>query len=146
MDKKIRTSKIIMWLFISVFIITVIACICILIVGSKRGTYIDTAIICAVLTAAVTPLGICLCSYYNASKNENIPKIELALYKEAMEIRFDYNKRMAKLKDKYNLDGADIADFENQTNIDEVTDNILNQTVSELSGFKAESHRDVTAG
>ncbi len=65
------------------------------------------------------------------------------LYKESMKIRLDYNEKMMKLKKQYSMTDSDVYDIENQSNMDEVSDNILNTAISELDNKAAQSHEDV---
>ena len=47
------------------------------------------------------------------------------------------------LKHKYNMTNDDIYEIENQSQIDEISDNVLNNAVSELDTRSSEAHTDV---
>lgn len=137
---KPRTSKIIMWLFIALFVYVIYQGIQF---DFSRTSYTDTAIFCACITAVGGIVGAIVTKYYNNSNAENIPKIQMNLYKESMRIRLDYNEKMMKLKKQYQMNDSDIYDIENQSQIDEISDNILSTAVSELDNKAAQSHEDV---
>lgn len=137
---KPRTSKIIMWLFIALFVYVIYQGIQF---DFSRTSYTDTAIFCACITAVGGIVGAIVTKYYNNSNAENIPKIQMNLYKESMKIRLDYNEKMMKLKHQYQMSDSDVYDIENQSQMDEISDNILNTAVSELDNKAAQSHEDV---
>ena len=138
--KKPRTSKIIMWLFIALFIYVIYQGVQFNFSGTS---YTDTAIFCACITAVGGIVGAIVTKYYNNSNAENIPRIQMNLYKESMKIRLEYNEKMMKLKKQYSMTDSDVYDIENQSNMDEVSDNILNTAISELDNKAAQSHEDV---
>lgn len=137
---KPRTSKVIMWLFIALFVYVIYQGIQF---DFSRTSYTDTAIFCACITAVGGIVGAIVTKYYNNSNAENIPKIQMNLYKESMKIRLDYNEKMMKLKHQYQMSDSDVYDIENQSQMDEISDNILNTAVSELDNKAAQSHEDV---
>lgn len=137
---KPRTSKIIMWLFIALFVYVIYQGIQF---DFSRTSYTDTAIFCACITAVGGIVGAIVTKYYNNSNAENIPRIQMNLYKESMRIRLDYNEKMMKLKKQYQMNDSDVYDIENQSQIDEISDNILSTAVSELDNKAAQSHEDV---
>lgn len=137
---KPRTSKIIMWLFIALFVYVIYQGIQF---DFSRSSYTDTAVFCACITAVAGIVGAIVTKYYNNSNAENIPKIQMNLYRESMRIRLDYNEKMMKLKKQYQMSDGDVYDIENQSQLDEISDNILNTAVSELDNKAAQSHEDV---
>lgn len=106
-------------------------------------SYQDTAIMCAIITAIFGVYGTSLIQYFKKSSSENIPKIQTSFYKETMQIRLSYNKKMMELMHKYKMTQEDIYNIENQSQIDEISDNVLNQAVSELDTRASEAHSDV---
>lgn len=138
---KPRTSKIIMWLFIALFVYVIYQGVQF---DFSRTSYTDTAVFCACVTAVAGITGAIITKYYNNSNAENIPRIQMNLYRESMRIRLDYNERMMKLKQQYQMSDGDVYDIENQSNMDEISDNILNTAVSELDNKAAMSHEDVS--
>lgn len=138
--KKPRTSKIIMWLFIALFFYVIYQGVQF---DFSRTSYTDTAVFCACITAVAGIVGAIVTKYYNNSNAENIPRIQMNLYRESMRIRLDYNEKMMKLKQQYSMTDSDVYDIENQSNMDEVSDNILNTAISELDNKAAQSHEDV---
>lgn len=137
---KPRTSKLIMWVFIGLFIYTVYSGVN---YDFSSITYMDTAIFCACITAVSGILGTIITKYYNNSNAENIPKIQTKLYKDTMDIRYEYNSKMIKLKSEYNVTDEDICDIENDSPIDDISENIVNTAVSELDEKATQSHEDV---
>lgn len=137
---KPRTSKLIMWVFIGLFIYTVYSGVN---YDFSSITYMDTAIFCACITAVSGILGAIITKYYNNSNAENIPKIQTKLYKDTMDIRYEYNSKMMELKTKYNVTDEDICDIENGSPIDDISENIVNTAVSELDEKATQSHEDV---
>lgn len=138
--KKPRTSKIIMWLFICLFIYVIISGVN---YDFSSTTVVDTAIFCACIASVGGILGAIIAKYYNNSNAENIPKIQLNLYKESMDIRLKYNEEMMKLKKEYEMTSEDVSDIESDSNMTEITDNILDSAISELNDKAAKTHEDV---
>lgn len=139
-EKKFRTSKIIMWVFIVLFIYVVYKGVN---YDFSQVSYMDTAIFCACVVAVSGILGAIITKYLNNSNSENIPRIQMNLYKESMKIRLQYNEDMMELRKKYNASPDDIYEIENESHMDEVSDNILNQSISELDTKSYESHENV---
>lgn len=140
-SKKVRTSKIVMWLFILLFIYVIYKGVN---YDFSSVTYMDTAIFCACITSVSGILGAVILKYYNNSNAENIPRIQISLYKKTMDIRLKYNEEMMKLKNKYNVSDSDVMEFESMTGIGDISDNIINNAVSELDERAMQSHEDVT--
>lgn len=137
---KPRTSKIIMWIFIILFIYVIISGIN---YDFSSVTYMDTAIFCACIASVGGIVGAIVTKYYNNSNAENIPRIQLDLYDKSMKIRLDYNENMMKLKKHYEMTSDDIDGIEAEFNMSEVTDNILKSAISELDEKAAKTHEDV---
>lgn len=139
-NKKIRTSKIIMWLFILLFIYVIFKGVN---YDFSSLSYMDTAIFCACITAVSGILGAILVKYLNNSNAENIPRIQMDLYKESLKLRLKYNQDMLDIKRSYNIDNYEIEEIENDSHMDEVCESILNQAISELDNKSMQSHEDV---
>ena len=137
---KPRTSKIIMWIFIILFIYVIISGIN---YDFSSVTYMDTAIFCACIASVGGIVGAIVTKYYNNSNAENIPRIQLDLYDKSMKIRLEYNENMMKLKKHYEMTSDDIDGIEAEFNMSEVTDNILKSAISELDEKSAKTHEDV---
>ena len=88
-SKKFRTSKIIMWLFIVLFIYVIYKGVN---YDFSSVTYMDSAIFCACIVAVSGILGAIVTKYLNNSNSENIPRIQLELFKNSMNIRLKYNE------------------------------------------------------
>ena len=138
--KKPRTSKIIMWLFICLFIYVIISGVN---YDFSSTTVVDTAIFCACIASVGGILGAIITKYYNNSHAENIPKIQLELYEKSMKIRLKYNEEMMKLKKQYEMTSEDVNEIESESNMDEVTDGILESAISELDEKSSKSHEDI---
>lgn len=137
---KPRTSKIIMWLFIALFVYVIVGGVN---YDFSDITVIDASIYCACIASVGGILGAIITKYYNNSNAENIPKIQLNLYKESMDIRLKYNEKMMILKNKYEITSDDVADIESDSNMNEVAEGILDTAISELNDKAAKSHEDV---
>lgn len=137
---KIRTSKLIMWIFIALFIYVI-----------WRGvnydfssiTYMDTAIFCACIASVGGILGAIITKYLNNSNCENIPKIQLSLYEKSMDLRLNYNEKMMQLKQQYSITDDEVYQIENDSHMDDVTESILNNAISELDMKSSQAHEDV---
>ena len=139
-NKIFRTSKIIMWLFIILFIYVIFKGVN---YDFSSVTYMDTAIFCACITAVSGILGAILVKYLNNSNAENIPRIQMNLYDESLSKRLQYNEKMLQMKRKYSADDYEIQEIENDSHMDEVCESILNQSISELDNKLMQSHEDV---
>lgn len=138
--KKPRTSKIIMWLFIVLFVYVIVRGVN---YDFTNITYMDTAIFCACIASVGGIVGAIITKYYNNSNAENIPKIQLGLYEKSMKIRLKYNEEMMKLKKQYEMTSDDVNEIESDSNMDEVTNGILDTAISELDEKASQSHEDV---
>ena len=138
--RKPRTSKIIMWTFIALFLYVIVSGVN---YDFSSVTYMDTAIFCACIASVGGIVGAIITKYYNNSNAENIPKIQLELYEKSMNIRLRYNEEMMKLKNKYEMTSDDVNEIESESNMDEVTEGILNSAISELDEKSSKSHEDV---
>jgi hypothetical protein len=139
-EHKPRTSKIIMWLFIILFIYVIYKGVNF---DYSSVTYLDTAIFCACIASVGGITGAIVTKYYNNSNAENIPRIQLNLFKDSMELRLQYNEKMLELRNKYHASESDIMEIENESNMDDVSESILSNAISELDTKAANSHEDV---
>lgn len=139
-NKHFQFSKLIIVIMLVIFVYTLHQ---VLHFQFNTESYIDTAVYCTCLTVVGGILGTALIQYFKKSATENIPKIQTSLYKDTMDIRLEYNKKMMELKQKYNMTDDDIYDIENQSQMDEISDSVLNQAVSELDSRSSDAHTDV---
>lgn len=139
-NKKFRTSKVIMWLFIALFIYVIFKGVN---YDFSSVTYMDTAIFCACITAVSGILGAIIVKYLNNSNAENIPKMQMDLYKESLKLRLQYNQDMLDIKRKYETDDNEIYDVEAKSHMDEVCESILNRAISELDTKSMQANEDV---
>ena len=140
-SKKFRTSKIIMWLFIVLFIYVIYKGVN---YDFSSVTYMDSAIFCACIVAVSGILGAIVTKYLNNSNSENIPRIQLELFEKSMNIRLQYNEKMLKLQNKYGVTSEEVHEIENDSHMDDVSESILNQAISELDTRARESHENIT--
>lgn len=138
--KNIRTSKIIMWLFIILFIYVIYKGVN---YDFSSVTYMDSAIFCGCIVAVSGILGAIVTKYLNNSNSENIPRIQLELYKKSMILRLRYNEQMMKMQNKYKITNDEVYEIENKSHMDEVSESILSQSISELDTKASESHENV---
>lgn len=139
--KKPRTSKLLMYVFCALFIYAIIFC---LNYNYSDSSIQDVSILGIALTVLGSIVGVIVCHYLNNSNSENIPKIQLGLYKEAMKLRLEYNEEMLKLRQAYGVTDDDISEIENDGDMDEITNNIMSNAISELDSRSAKAHEDVT--
>lgn len=140
MNKRFQFSKIIIVIMLAIFVYTLYQ---VLHFQFNTDSYVDTAVYCTCLTVVGGILGTALIQYFKKSATENIPKIQTSLYKDTMDIRLEYNKKMMEYKQQYNMTDDDIYEIENQSQIDEISDNVLNNAVSELDTRSSDAHTDV---
>lgn len=139
-NKKFRTSKVIMWLFIALFIYVIFKGVN---YDFSSVTYMDTAIFCACITAVSGILGAIIVKYLNNSNAENIPKMQMDLYEESLKLRLKYNQDMLDIKRKYETDDNEIYEVEAKSHMDEVCESILNRAISELDTKSMQANEDV---
>ena len=130
-----------MWLFIVLFIYVIYKGVN---YDFSSVTYMDSAIFCACIVAVSGILGAIVTKYLNNSNSENIPRIQLELFKKSMNIRLQYNEKMFKLQNKYGVTSEDVREIENDSHMDDVSESILNQAISELDTRAMESHENIT--
>ena len=130
-----------MWLFIAAFLYVIWKGVN---YDFSNLTYMDTAIFVACITSVGGILGAIITKYYNNSNSENIPKIQMALFKKSMDLRLKYNEEMMKLKKQYEFTSDDIAEIEGSSHMDDVSESILSEAINELDTRSAQSHEDVT--
>lgn len=138
--RKLRTSKLIMWLFILLFIYVVYKGVN---YNFSSVTYMDTAIFCACVASISGILGAIITKYYNNSNTENLPKIQMVLYKESMALRLQYNEEMMKLKCKYGISQEEVEEIDQDSHLDEISESILNTAISELNEKAIEAHQNI---
>lgn len=112
---------------------------------NKFAVY-DIAFYVTAVTVIGGILGSSLVQYYKKSSAENIKKIQTSLYRDTTKIRLRYNEEMMKLKLKYEMSDDDVSEFESRTQIDEISDNVLDEGISELNNRAAEAHEDISEG
>ena len=130
-----------MWLFIVLFIYVIYKGVN---YDFSSVTYMDSAIFCACIVAVSGILGAIVTKYLNNSNSENIPRIQLELFKKSMNIRLQYNEKMLKLQNKYGVTSEDVREIENDSHMDDVSESILNQAISELDTRAMEAHENIT--
>lgn len=130
-----------MWLFIVLFIYVIYKGVN---YDFSSVTYMDSAIFCACIVAVSGILGAIVTKYLNNSNSENIPRIQLELFKKSMNIRLQYNEKMLKLQNKYGVTSEEVHEIENNSHMDDVSESILNQAISELDTRAMESHENIT--
>lgn len=127
-----------MWVFIVLFVYVVYKGVT---YDFSSISYIDTAIFCTCITSVSGILGAIVLKYYNNSNAENIPKIQISLYKEAMDIRYEYNSKMMKLQKELEID--DIQEIEEDNLMNDVSENIISSAISDLDEKLQDSQKDV---
>ena len=129
-----------MWLFIALFIYVIFKGVN---YDFSSVTYIDTAIFCACITAVSGILGAIIVKYLNNSNAENIPRMQMDLYKESLKLRLKYNQDMLDIKRNYETDDNEIYEVEAKSHMDEVCESILNRAISELDTKSMQANEDV---
>lgn len=139
-NKHFQFSKIIIIIMLVIFVYTLYR---VLNFQSNTESYVDTAVFCTCLTVVGGILGTALIQYFKKSATENIPKIQTTLYKDTMNIRLEYNKKMMQYQKEFQMTDDEIYEIENQSQMDEISDSVLNQAVSELDSRSSDAHTDV---
>lgn len=139
LNKRFQFSKIIIVIMLIIFVYTLYQ---VLHFQFNTDSYVDTAVFCTALTVVGGILGTSLIQYYKKSSTENLPKIQTSLYQDTMNIRLEYNRKMMEYKQKFNMTDDDIYEIENQSQIDEISDNVLSNAVSELDSRVVDAHTD----
>jgi hypothetical protein len=129
-----------MWLFIILFIYVIYKGINF---DFSSVTYLDSAIFCGCIASVGGITGAIVTKYYNNSNAENIPRIQLKLFRESTQIRLEYNEKMLELRNKYHASENDVMEIENESHMDEVSENILSNAIAELETKATNSHEDV---
>lgn len=129
-----------MWLFIVLFIYVIYMGVNF---DFTNITFMDTAIFCSCIASVGGILGAIITKYYNNSNAENIPKIQMNLYRDSMNIRLEYNEKMLQLRQQYNASEEEIYSIESESNLDELSDSVLDTAISELDEKALQSHQDV---
>lgn len=137
---KLRTSKLIMWIFIVLFVYVIYKGVN---YDFSSVTYMDSAIFCGCIVAVSGILGAIVTKYLNNSNSENIPRIQLDLYEKSMNLRLQYNEKMMGLRNQYKISQEEVYEIESESHMDEVSESILNQAISELDTKSSESHESV---
>ena len=123
--KHIPFSKIITATVIVLFVCTLLK-----VLTADYSTMIDVSVYATALTVSGT---ICLTNivwYMKKSQAENVADINIRMYKEAMNTRYEYNEKMISLKREFELSDEDIYMIENEGDIDEISQNALNHMLS----------------
>jgi hypothetical protein len=130
-EKKLTYSKLI------VLITAIIFIVCLLLsfyafLTSTVDNVIDTTVLVTAITVSGGIFGSNLCWYSKKAAGENNYKLRMALYKDSTETRLKYNEEMMKLMKEYDISEEDIEKINDSTDIDDMMDNALNDTVSNL--------------
>ena len=130
-EKKLTYSKLI------VLITAIIFIVCLLLsfyafLTSTVDNAIDTTVLVTSITVSGGIFGSNLCWYSKKAAGENNYKLRMALYKDSTETRLKYNEEMMKIMKKYDISEEDIEKINDSTDIDDMMDNALNDTVSNL--------------
>ena len=130
-EKKLTYSKLI------VLITAIIFVVCLLLsfyafLTSTVDTAIDTTVLVTAITVSGSIFGSNLCWYSKKAAGENNYKLRMALYKDSTETRLKYNEEMMKLMKEYDISEEDIEKINDSADIDDMMDNALNDTISNL--------------
>lgn len=137
-DKKFTMSKLIVVFTGLIFVSLVIFVVAMYLTGQIVNTY-DTTAVVTCITISGSIFGSNLCWYSKKAAGENHYKLRISLYEESSKIRLQYNEDMMKLMKKYNMSESDVANIEANSDMDEMMNSALNNTVSELDNQQTES-------
>lgn len=115
MNKKIQYSKIITLLTFILFCGCIIKCF----LTDISGVY-DLSVYVTIITSSGA---LCLTSivwYLKNSQAEKVARIKADTYKIISKERYEYNKKMLKLKSQYRYTEEEICDIENNSPLDEL--------------------------
>lgn len=97
-----------------------------------RGLYVDftevldTTINVTAITISGGIFGVCIKSYMSKSKAENIYKIQQSMYENMMDIKLNYNKKMMKLIQQYNVSQEEIDMYDVSNPIEDGVNSVVN--------------------
>lgn len=108
-------------------IITGIIFIFCIVVGLTKDctNALDTSVSVTAITVSGGIFGSTLIYFLKKAQSENTFILKMKLYKCASEERYNFNSRMMELKAKYNMSDDDVQEIENNSSLDEFTDEAL---------------------
>lgn len=119
-------SKVLVFMSILVFIVfTIVGFVGTFMSMSTQKQVVDVAVFVTAITISGTSFTYAVKNYYKKSGSENLVKIQATTYKQIMDIRLNYNEKMLQLKQKYNVSNEEISDIENESPIDDISENLL---------------------
>lgn len=104
--------------------------------------YFDTAVYVSAITVSGGIFGMIVKSYNAKSKAENVSKIQIAMYNDTIKTRLWYNEQMALIKQQYGLTDDDISEIEENSHIDDISEEQLNDMKQTLDNFTADSKEE----
>lgn len=104
--------------------------------------YFDTAVYVSAITVSGGIFGMIVKSYNAKSKAENVSKIQISMYNDTMKTRLWYNEQMALIKQQYGLTDDDISEIEENSHIDDISEEQLNDMKQTLDNFTADSKEE----
>lgn len=92
----------------------------------------DSALAIAVISASGSIFLTTVVWYYKKAEAENVRKIMTGYYKDSMDVRYNYNKKMIKLMKDNNLTENDLNKIANSSQIDEISDGAFEEGKEKL--------------
>lgn len=137
-DKKFSYSK--MLVFVTGFIfILVLAFVFYLYTSANIDSNIDVTVLVTCVTVTGTIFASNLCWYSKKAAGENNYKLRMSLYRDSSEVRLHYNECMMKLMKQYDMSEDDIDKINSDSDMDEMMDSALNDTVNNLDENRDDS-------
>ncbi len=138
--KKIQYSKIITSLTFILFLGSIIKAFTV-----DISTTYDISLYAAIITATGT---LCLTTnvwYMKNSQAEKVARIKADTYRIISQERYEYNKKMLKLKSKYKYTEDEIRDIENNAPLDELEQDALDSLNSSIDSAMDEATASIEA-
>lgn len=104
--------------------------------------YFDTAVYVSAITVSGGIFGMIVKSYNSKAKAENVSKIQLSMYHDTMKTRLWYNEQMALIKQRYGLTNDDISEIEDDSPIDDISEEQINEMKQTLDNFASDSKEE----
>jgi hypothetical protein len=137
-DKTLSWSKI-MLIFTGMIFLSCILFVFYMYISNKIDSGYDTTVIATCITVTGTLFGSNLCWYSKKAASENHYKLRMGLYADSAKIRLQFNEEMMKLKQEYCMSEDDIADIDNQGDIDDMMDSAIQDVISDLDATKEDA-------
>lgn len=137
MKKWFSWSKGVLFLTSLIFVF-VLAFVSYMYMSNQISNVTDVAALVAMITVSGSIFGANITWYSKKAAAENQFKLRSASYKEAANIRLEYNKEMMKLMKEFEMDEDMVQKIEDKSDMDEIMDNAFGRVNSNLDSNEEE--------